>query len=230
MKFIKWTMVAVLLQLTSACGGTLPANVKAVKAPGNVAFQARATASSSYTDPIWALNFEPSAAVDGITFESHQPETFWLLPNFTTGNLAIDPEGTVKIDRMRILNTHNSGFNDAGTKDFHVDAIGRDGKATTVWTGHFSRIGESLEKILPGIFADRVIVYVDSYFGMGGGLNEVEISAAGRPPRRSPPRALHGPPRHHRRRLSPRRRPGPSRGPRSPSVMPKLRRTRTTSR
>ncbi|MBC8158801.1 MAG: caspase family protein [Alphaproteobacteria bacterium] len=167
--------VPVLLILSGCLGGTLPSHVRPVKVPGNVAFQARATASSTYTDPFLNLSFESAAAVDGITFESHQPETFWLLPNGTNGFLSIEPNGLVRIDEIRILNTHNSGFNDRGTKDFRVDAIDRDGKTTTIWRDRFSRMGESKRKSFPGIIANRIIVHVDSYFHAGGGLNEVEV-------------------------------------------------------
>ncbi len=168
--------------LVAGClGARLPANIKAVKTPNNVVFKARASASSSYGD--WGTNFKPSAAVDGITFESHHPETFWLLPDSTTGFLSIDPEGTVKIDRIRLLNTHNSGFNDRGTKDFHVDVVDRDGKTTTVWRDRFPSIGGAwMEKSLDGVIASRIVVHVDSYFHAGGGLTEVEVIGSQAPP------------------------------------------------
>jgi hypothetical protein len=166
--------------LLAGCGGVLPAHIKAVKVPNNVVFQARATASGSYN--LWGTNFHPAAAVDGITFESHVPETMWLLPDATTGFLTIDPEGTVKIDRIRLLNTHNSGFNDRGTKDFHVEVVDRDGKTTTVWRDSFPAIGgEWMEKSLDSVVASRIVVHVDSYFNWGGGLTEIEVIGAQAP-------------------------------------------------
>ncbi len=91
----------------------------------------------------------------------------------------------MKIDRIRLLNTHNSGFNDRGSKDFHVDAIGRDGKTTTVWRDRFPSIGGAwMEKSLKGVIADRIVVHVDSYFRAGGGLNEVEVIGSRAPPPR----------------------------------------------
>jgi hypothetical protein len=175
------------------CGASLPPNIMPVKTPGNVAFNAQVTASASYTDPFMGLNFRPAAAVDGITFESHSPETFWLLPNGATGFITIDLPKPVSIDKIRILNTHNDGFNDRGTRDFHVDIVKPGGERETIWRDSFLRMGESKDKDFGGVNANRVIVYVDSFFRSGGGLNEIEVIGNDLPERvlQSPPKAVH---------------------------------------
>jgi hypothetical protein len=158
------------------CGASLPPNIRPVQTPGNVAFNAQVTASASYSNPqLPKLNFKPSCAVDGITYESHYPETYWLLPDYETGFISIDLPKTVSISKIRLLNTHNDGFNDRGTKDFHVDVVRQSGEKETVWRETFQRIGELKEKEFSGIEGNRVIVYVDSFFHRGGGINEIEV-------------------------------------------------------
>ena len=158
------------------CGGaSLPRNIKPVQTPGNVAVNSQVTASASYSDQFSGLHFKPSGVVDGITFESHYPETYWLLPNNLTGFISIDLPRPVSISRINILNTHNDGFNDRGTKDFHVEVVKIDGERKTIWRDTFLRIGELKEKQFGGIEASRVTVYLDSFFINGGGLNEIEV-------------------------------------------------------
>jgi hypothetical protein len=169
-------LTSLLVIQTLGCGGaSLPRNIKPVQTPGNVAVNSQVTASASYSDQFSGLHFRPSAVVDGIKFESHYPETYWLLPDHLTGFISIDLPRPVSISRINILNTHNDGFNDRGTKDFHVEVVKINGERKTIWRDAFLKIGELKEKQFGGIEASRVIVYVDSFFINGGGLNEIEV-------------------------------------------------------
>jgi hypothetical protein len=166
--------IFLLALIIEGCGATLPANVRPQPSQNNIAFQARATASAVYTN-VMGLYFSPSAAVDGITFESHNPETFWLLPDRQTGFISISLPKPAKVDEIRILNTHNSGYYDRGTKDFHVTAVDVDGIEKEIWRDRFLSKGEFRKKQVGGLIVKEVIIHVDSYYGFGGGLTEVEV-------------------------------------------------------
>jgi hypothetical protein len=114
-------------------------------------------------------------AVDGITYESHDPETFWLLPNGRTGFISIALPKPTRVREIRILNTHNSGYNDRGTQDFHLDVVDINGNEKTIWRDRFNHKGELKRKTVENLIIERVNLYVDSYFGFGGGINEIEI-------------------------------------------------------
>lgn len=167
-----------LLLGSSGCvttGAYLPSHIQPIRKEGNLAYNARVSASSVYTHPVLGLNFEPSGAVDGIIHESHYPETIWLLPDATTGYITIDlPESSI-LHKLRILNVHNIHFYDRGTKGFHVEIVTPDNKVMTVWRDYFANLGIWKEKNLDGILAKQIIIHVDSYFTYGGGLNEIEI-------------------------------------------------------
>ena len=162
--------------LLLSCGGSLPHNIRPQQTKDNVAFNAQATANDAYN--FMGVYFPPSAAVDGITFESHDPETFWLLPSGQTGFISIALPKPAKVREIRVLNTHNSGYNDRGTKDFHLDIVDINGNEKTIWRDRFLRKGELKTKRTDDLVVDRLNLYVDSYFGFGGGINEIEVIGA----------------------------------------------------
>jgi hypothetical protein len=146
------------------------------------------TASAFWSHP--DLSFPSNGIVDGqpdeigeCTGGGHTTQ-YWLLPDGQTGWVQIDLMRNHDIVKLRWLNTYNGrcGGN-RGTTDFHI-AISLtgafQGEEQTVYSGEmtYSQSPAYEETVLsPAVSTRYVRFYVDDYYGMGGGLNELEVYA-----------------------------------------------------
>lgn len=120
---------------------------------------------------------EPDGCVPG-------PTTYWLLPDKQTGWAQIDLQRVFQVTRLRWLNTHNGRCgNDRGTTKYRIvlsdtglfigeERVVREG--TMVFSITPAYEGVTLKE---PIRARYVRFYVDGYYGVGGGLNELEVYA-----------------------------------------------------
>ena len=146
------------------------------------------TASAYWSHP--DLSFPPKGIVDGQIDETGEcaggghTTQYWLLPDQQTGWVQIDLLQNYNIVKLRWLNTYNGrcGGNRA-TITFHIalsQAGDFSGEDQTVYSGEmtYSQSPTYEEIILsPAVSARYVRFYVDDYYGMGGGLNELEVYA-----------------------------------------------------
>ncbi len=128
-----------------------------------------ATASAYFSNP----SHPPENVTDGSVDEENID--FWLLPSHTTGWVQVDLEKIYDLHKIRWLNTHNRHFNDRAATEWRL-AISIDGvnfEEIASGTEEFSTQPEWVE--IEGSFAVRFIrLYVDDYYGSGGGINEIE--------------------------------------------------------
>jgi hypothetical protein len=109
---------------------------------------------------------------------------YWLLPDQQTGWVQIDLLQNYNIVKLRWLNTFNGRCGgERATTAFHI-ALSQtgdfSGEDQTVYSGEmvFSPSPTYQETILsPAVLARYVRFYVDDYYGVGGGLNELEVYA-----------------------------------------------------
>lgn len=131
--------------------------------------------------------FPPRAIVDGQTEELHcdigvkEGNSYWLLPDKTTGWIEIDLAHNYALTKLRYLNTHNGLCADRGTKRFHI-AVSNSGmfagEEVVVAEGEmpFSTSPTFQETTLAEPIQGRYVrFYVDDYYEWGGGLNELEV-------------------------------------------------------
>ena len=110
---------------------------------------------------------------------------YWLLPDGKTGWVQIDLQRSYDIVTLRWLNTYNGrcgGYR--ATTDFHI-AISPTGdfrgEEQTAYSGQMSYSQSPIYEetaLLPAVSARYVRFYVDDYYGLGGGLNELEVYAS----------------------------------------------------
>jgi hypothetical protein len=149
--------------------------------------QGKPTTASGYWQHPTIANYEfaPSAVVDRQKEETNcksGDHTYWLLPDNEQGWVQVDLQQEYFITKIRWLNTHNSQCLDRATTSFHIEiSTVRDfSEAVFVYAGQMEFKPEPLygQYTLPSPLPARYVrFYVDSYFGEGGGLNELEIHA-----------------------------------------------------
>ena len=113
--------------------------------------------------------------------------SFWLTPNRSGHPLippdfvTIDLEALYTIDYFVVQNTHNRGGNDRGTLNFRIEISSDNINWTMVvqnilnWTGS-GTVPIPLQNFdITDKNARYVKFYVDDYFGLGGGINEMEV-------------------------------------------------------
>lgn len=159
-------------------------------APGNieVASGKPTTASAFWSHP--DLSFAPDSIVDGQTEEigecaggGHATQ-YWLLPDGQTGWVQIDLQKRYDIVKLRWLNAYNGRCSgNRATTAFHI-AVSRTGdfhgEEQTVYSGEmtYSQSPTYQETTLSSAVSARYVrFYVDDYYGIGGGLNELEVYA-----------------------------------------------------
>lgn len=147
------------------------------------------TTSSGFWQHNPEYSFTSQAIVDRQTNELHcdmgieSGNSYWLLPDKTTGWIEIDLARDYAITKVRYLNTHNGSCRDRATKKFHiaVSASGEfSGEEVVVAEGEmpFTSSPVFQETILSNPVPGRYVrFYVDDYYEWGGGLNELEVYA-----------------------------------------------------
>ena len=143
----------------------------------NLGGGATATASASAS-----TNYGPSALLDGDTSEDdNADETYWLLPQGTTGYIDVDLGEVYGLTTLRWANTHHGPRYTQATEDYEILV-----STTGAFTGEeelFDYGSGDMETELmfhqvesaspvPGRY---IRITVDSYHSMGGGLNELEV-------------------------------------------------------
>jgi hypothetical protein len=112
-----------------------------------------------------------SLAVDGID------STEWLLPDGALGWLQIAFRSPRRIESVRVTNAHNRTYLDRGAKQVKLTAFSEQGPVGSA-EGRFERVTSERSELDIPLRAERVTylrVEVLSYFGLGGGLAEVEV-------------------------------------------------------
>lgn len=103
---------------------------------------------------------------------------FWLLPNWTRGSVDVTFSKVEQVSSLMILNTANSAYLDRATNGIEIELL----KAGVV-------VSEKKLTMKPypywttvdfdaPVSADQLQVNILSYFGHGGGLNEIKIFRA----------------------------------------------------
>ena len=107
---------------------------------------------------------------------------YWLLPNYTTGWVQIDLGSAKNIYAIIWQNTNNPNYNDRGTNAYSIygstSSTGIGSKTTsTLLTSGTAALGNfwNVEQTLPTSQFRYIRFYVDSYYGFGGGVNEIDI-------------------------------------------------------
>jgi hypothetical protein len=121
-------------------------------------------------------HFGPAKAVDRSTVEAASLQNYWLLPNTTPGWIRLELGREYLLDEIAVLNTRNGLGADRRTNQYRIALVGPNRP-------------EPIAGVLPpypnwerhrlSATASAVVVYVESFEGLGGGLDEVSLT--GRP-------------------------------------------------
>ena len=115
-----------------------------------------------------------SAIDDRSTFESCKD--YWLLPERTTGTLALSFREARPVKSIAVLNTRNGVAGDRASDRVRISLI-RDGRTvatTTIGLNRFPRwTNIEFGAAVGGV--NSLTLEILSYFGTGGGLNEVKV-------------------------------------------------------
>ncbi|HID74031.1 MAG TPA: hypothetical protein EYP43_03155, partial [Thermoplasmata archaeon] len=118
---------------------------------------------------------------DGFGEDGSTQANYWLTTNGATGAyLQLDLGAVFTIDRIRLLNTRNAWYYDRSTADFHLSVSTDGANFTDVYSGTLTEddIVHWYTAPLTPVEARYVRFYVDSYYGLGGGLAEIEVYPA----------------------------------------------------
>ncbi len=139
----------------------------------NIALGKPATASAT-SNP----NVCPDHVTDGSILEDILD--YWLLPDSTPGWVQVDLGNRYELCRVDWLNTHNDGYNDRATTEWHL-AVSEDGvtfEDVAAGDEEFSTDPGWVEvTAVSGLVGRYVRIYVDDYYNRGGGLNEIKVYA-----------------------------------------------------
>lgn len=125
-----------------------------------------ALASGTYSD-----DFPASQAIDGLS------KTEWLLPQGHAGWLELAFNRPRNVREVRLHNAQNGHFLDRATKSFKVEAYSRSRVVATA-RGEFPPIEAHAGSVTVELAArdvTHVRITVDSFYGNGGGLAEVNV-------------------------------------------------------
>jgi hypothetical protein len=135
---------------------------------------ARVVASSTFGDD---ARYAAQRVVDHSAVESWALNNFWLLPNGARGWLRLELDGDYLLERVSLLNTQNGLARDRRTTSYRVALVGPAGDVSLA--GTLPGYPRWQHHDLAGTVVRTVIVYVDGFAKLGGGLNEIAL--VGRP-------------------------------------------------
>ncbi len=152
--------------------------------PTNIALGKSTSCSGYYNSGSEVFPYDN--IIDGSTADGGQPYdwNFWLTPNGSTGWVMVDLGQTYNIGKIEFLNTHNREHNDRTTKDWHIEIIDALNNVMFTTQGTEADLNPSnpsqaipvnsidLQNAISGRY---VKFYVDSFWGNGGGLNELRV-------------------------------------------------------
>jgi hypothetical protein len=147
----------------------------------NVALNKSIIASSGYYDAGSEV-FETPNIVDGKVGDTGTgfDWSFWLTPQGqNTGYAVIDLGSLYTLSSFELQDTHNRGYNDRGTKDYHIQLSTDNVTYTTAVTSGFtqtewSNLDWKTNTLSTPITARYIKFVIDSgYGGQSAGLNEL---------------------------------------------------------
>jgi hypothetical protein len=119
----------------------------------------------------YSTDFPVSQAIDGLT------RTEWLLPEKQPGWLELAYPRPRALRTIRLRNSENSYFHDRATKSCRLQAFSR-GRVVASVTAEFPPIEASRGWVtVPLVARDATELRIDveSFYGLGGGLAEVDV-------------------------------------------------------
>ena len=128
--------------------------------------QPAARASVSYSSVFPARN-----VVDGVT------NTEWLLPDGKSGWLEVVFPRPRQVESVRVFNSHNRPYLDRAAKTVKLEAFAKERLVASA-SREFPAIAEESEPLTVPLSAREVThvrITVESFYGLGGGLAEVEV-------------------------------------------------------
>ncbi|HID71236.1 MAG TPA: hypothetical protein EYP29_00640, partial [Thermoplasmata archaeon] len=139
----------------------------------------KATANSQYN---W--RFLAGRVQDGKGEDGTNQEYYWLTKDHPPAGtyLMLDFTKPHRFNKVRLLNTRNAGNYDRSTKDFHL-AVSKDGvNFQSIYNGTLTEndITNWYEAEFEPVEARYLRFYVDSYYGVGAGLAEIEVYNTGK--------------------------------------------------
>ncbi|MCI0497673.1 MAG: discoidin domain-containing protein, partial [Thermoplasmata archaeon] len=131
------------------------------------------TANNQYSS-----QFSPAEAVDGYGEDGSNQDHYWLTSNYPSGAyLQLEFVRPYVIDTVHLLNTRNAVYWDRSTAAFHL-SVSMDGvDYQTIYSGTLVEddiTNWQVAEFKP-VLARFVRFHVDSYYGAGGGLAEIDI-------------------------------------------------------
>ncbi len=105
--------------------------------------------------------------------------SFWLLPNNQNGYVTIDLQKLFMVKQFKVQDTHNRTYYDRGTNAFRISLSVDDVNYVTVVTSSFTNDEWTNLTIKPYDITPTPARYVrfdvDSFYIVGGGINELEV-------------------------------------------------------
>jgi hypothetical protein len=144
------------------------------------------TASSMYdlTVPEGEV-FYIENVVDGRINDSGAPQawSFWLAADLQPAEFTVDLEDEFEVSEIRLQNTHNRQHNDRGTREYRL-SLSLDGKTfVPIHQGELTDVAgqRNIEWVTIPIEPPKPARYVRfeavSFYGVGAGLNELQVFA-----------------------------------------------------
>ena len=133
----------------------------------------RVSASGSYDKKL----FPPENVIDGRVKEDNtQFPDYWIAPNWTSGWVRLDLNGSYSISEVQVMNTHNGGAGDRAAATARVEFYGKDGAISYLPKVLVSDFPQWTKiKVNPPISAHAVKIFVTKGGVHGTGLNEVRL-------------------------------------------------------
>jgi len=149
--------------------------------PDNIVHTRHGTKASTNSELTWYQVAQ--RVMDGYGEDGSSIGYYWLTKNDPPAGtaLTLDLTKPKTFDRVRFLNTRNANNHDRSTKDFRL-GVSTDGtNFDIVQTGRLVEddITTWYEVELPPTTAQYIRFYVDSYYGKGAGLAELEVYNTG---------------------------------------------------
>jgi hypothetical protein len=132
------------------------------------------TPSRIRASPGGAIASSPGHIADGLVFESC-PDA-WLLPDGALGEITLELDQAQPLAAIEILNTRGGATGNRATKIARITAY-QAGIPVADQTMRIPRFPYWERIAIPDTVAaiDRVVVRVESFAGVGGGLNEIRL-------------------------------------------------------